>query len=166
MRYFTRGWLSGEYSDEDHEAAVVQYGARLESIRPALSPQVVSLTERNLHDGVIDFIEWDARTLELSLALIIGDQQCGYSQLRIDYKGAMLGEERLETLRQLARDRRVELLYDEVDVDERSVFQHRMIFWPTYEVTIDFTELELSDNPRTDRRIEHGDVFGEVYEDD
>lgn len=130
MRYFTRGWLNGEYSDDDHEAAVVQYDERLEAIRPALPPEVASLTQRDLHDGVIEFIEWDARTSELTLALVIGDLQRGYSQLRIDYKGAMLGENRIETLRQLARDRRAELLYDEVDLDESGVFQHRMIFWP------------------------------------
>jgi hypothetical protein len=162
MRYFTRGWVNGEYSEEDFEAADLQYQARLAATRSTMSAAVVALTETNLHDGVIEHIVWDERIRRLSLFLVIGDLQRGYAGLSLTYERAMLGEERLQTLRELGVDRRAELLCDEVDVNGDGTFQHRMIFWPTHELTVDFVSLALEIDERSDRRVEPGGAFSEV----
>jgi len=165
MRYFTRGWVNGEYSDDDFEAAEVHYLNRLATIRPALPPAVATLADINLHDGVIERIVWDPRAEKLDLSLVAGDLQRGYSLVHLRYDGAMLGVERVRILRELGADRRVQLLYDEVDMNDDATFQHRMLFWPHYEVTVDFTQLTLSTDSRSDRRIHHGDAFEEIDDD-
>jgi hypothetical protein len=78
----------------------------------------------------------------------------------------MLGEQRLDVLRNAARDRETEILYSEVDVDEQGVLAHRLLFWPRDELTIDFEALTLEVQPRADDLVRLGPFFLEVLADD
>jgi hypothetical protein len=65
-----------------------------------------------------------------------------------------LGRQRVETLREVARDRTATILYDEIDLgDGTGLFAHRLLFDPRDELTIDFHDLNLSISPRTDPRV-------------
>ena len=49
--------------------------------------------------------------------------------------------------------RETELLYDEVDVGEDGTLVHRILFWPSEEVTIEFASLTVRTWPVPDRRV-------------
>ena len=72
---------------------------------------------------------------------------------------ALLGDRRIRTLRDVARDRETEILESEVDCDDEGVFSHRLLFWPRDELTIDFVGLSLEIADREDRRVNPGGGF-------
>jgi hypothetical protein len=166
VRFFTRGWHSGELSDEESEQTVRDYDAHLEAISARLPDPVVTLArEVNLHDAVIERVEWEPANAELVLRLVTRPGR-GNQAVTITYSGAMLGERRLEVLKNAARDRETEILYSEVDVDEEGVLAHRLLFSPRDELTIEFGALTLEAQPRADDLVRLGPSFLEVLADD
>jgi hypothetical protein len=160
MRYFTRGWAAGEHSDDECEQARAAYRARLVEITPRLPPAMVRLArEVGLHDGLIEQVVWNAHLNRLRLSLVCEDAEQRNVQAQLTYSRALLGRSRIESLRRAALSRQTELLYDEVDIDSDGILSHRLLFWPSEEVTIDFRELEMVVSPRTDRRIHLGSAF-------
>jgi hypothetical protein len=165
MRYFTRGWANGELGDAGEQIAEA-YRRRLDEITPRLPESArVLAREINLHDAIIERVRWCPATRELSLELVAHVDRAGYRTIALTYLGALLGEQRLETLRMVARDRETEILYDEVDIDDDDnddLLVHRLLFWPRDELTIDFRELRLEVTPRDDKRVTLGGAFVEV----
>jgi hypothetical protein len=74
----------------------------------------------------------------------------------------MLGDQRLDVLKNVARDRKTEILYSEVDLGEDGVLAHRLLFWPRDELTIDFGTLTLELRPRADDRVQLDPFFLEM----
>jgi hypothetical protein len=165
VRFFTRGWASGELPDDEYEETVRAYSAHLKTISAVLPDQVVVLArEVNLHDAVIERAEWAPAENRLALRLVTGPASVKGSQsLSLTYSGAMLGERPLETLRAAARDRATEILYSEVDCDEQGVLMHRLLFWPRDELTIAFRSLSLEVHDRDDDRVHLGPFFLDVH---
>lgn len=160
MRYFTRGWASGELSDDESDEANEAYRARVAEITPRLPPAMVRLAhEISVHDGIIEQVIWNSHLNRLQLTLVCTDAHQNYIQTHLTYSGAMLGPSRIESLQRAALSRETELLYDEVDIDDDSVFSHRLLFDPCEEVTIEFKELELVVSPRADQRVHLGRAF-------
>lgn len=164
MKYFTSDWLGGKLSDEEFEEAPRRYAARIREIISALPPPVAELaTEVNLHDALIRRIELDRRASVLVLELVTGDQQVGYSDTEITYGDVDLAASNLDNLSIIARDRRSELVADEVDHFGDSRFEHRLFFTPDAEVDVIFSRLALSSRPRKNRAVPFlGDPFVEV----
>ena len=79
---------------------------------------------------------------------------------------ALLGDRRIRTLRDVARDRETEILESEVDCDDEGVFSHRLLFWPRDELTIDFAGLSLEIADHEDRRVNLGGFFVEILPED
>lgn len=162
MRYFTRGWANGELDDAEGGRVVEAYQRRLEAIMPRLpAPARVLAREVSLHDAIIESVRWHPAAKELTLTLATVDPS-GYHTVALTYRGALLGVERVRTLREVARDRETEVLYSEVDIDDDGLLAHRMLFWPRDELTIDFGELGLEVTSRDDRRVSLGGAFVEV----
>jgi hypothetical protein len=162
MRYFTRGWAAGDLSDEEDQAVRDAYDARLAKIAERLPPAMLRLArEVSLHDGLIESIFWSPKKKLLKLDLVCGDLQRGYSLVELSYGEALLGGQRLAALKRAALSRETELLYDEVDIGEDGLLCHRILFWPNEEVTLDFSQFEMSISPRPDRRVE---LLGTFYE--
>jgi hypothetical protein len=159
MRYFTRGWHAGELDDAESEAVRVAYQARLAAITPQLPEALLRLaSELDVHDGIIDSVCWHPRRHVLELVLVcraLDASGRGSSDVeaRIEYRGAMLGEQRVRTLQRVATSRETEVLYDEVDLNHDGSFAHRLLFEPAEELTIDFTALDLVIRARADRRV-------------
>ena len=167
MRFFTRGWVSGELPDEEWERTERDYIAYLEAISARLPDQMLALArEVNLHDAWIECVEWEPAKAQLVLRLVTRPGSGTNEAVTITYFGAMLGEQRLEVLRNVARDRKTEILYSEVDVDEDGVLAHRLLFWPRDELTIDFEALTLEVQPRADDHVPLGGFFVELLADD
>jgi hypothetical protein len=51
------------------------------------------------------------------------------------------------------------VLYQEIDITDDGALAHRLLFWPSDEVTIEFNELEYVCAPRNDRRVTLGGAF-------
>jgi hypothetical protein len=155
MRYFTRGWASGELEDAACERLKDAYYQRLRDIEGQLPEDARRLARGvNLHDAVIETIRWHPTAKVLTLAVVTVDVDSTYQSVVLTYAGAMLGRQRVETLREVARDRTALILYDEVDLDDGTgLLAHRLLFDPRDELTIDFQDLKLSINPRTDPRV-------------
>lgn len=165
MRYFTRGWATGELDDDETEGAGQAYQRRLEAIAGRLPAAARTLAhEVQLHDALVERVRWRPGAQVLTLTLVT----CGHAgecqTVELAYVGALLGEHRLETLRAVARDRDTELLYDEVDIDDDGLLSHRLLFWPRDELTIDCQELRVEVTPRADRRVTLAGAF--VVEDE
>ena len=86
----------------------------------------------------------------LRLSLVALHYPSGYRAVTLTYSGALLGDQRICTLRDVARDRETQILESEVDRDDDGIFNHRLLFWPRDELTIDFTDLSLEIADRED----------------
>lgn len=154
MRYFTRGWANGELTDQEDEAVWKAYDARLGEIAPRLPPSITRLHDGvSLHDALIESVRWKPSAAELRLSLVGGTSEAGYQAIDLTYRGAMLGWHRLESLRNVACNREACILYQEIDIADDGALVHRLLFWPSDEVTIDFRELEYACVPRADCRV-------------
>jgi hypothetical protein len=164
MKYFTRGWANGEFTDEEDEGIRLAYDERLRLLASQLSPAMARLACISLHDGLIGSANWSAGRKQLRLGLVVGTSEHGYRRVDLLYRGAMLGKDRLQALQRAARDRETTVAYHEVDVEvlegER-IFVHRLLLFPTEEVTLDFRELELTETPLADSRVHLGDWFSD-----
>lgn len=161
MRYFTREWADGLLSDEETDRASDAYRARLAEVRPLLPPGAGELADAELHDAVIDLVAWAPHARRLVVSWVAGDLQLGYVEVGSVYTGVTLGPEAVEALCDLARDRAAELMYDEVDLADDGSLRHRLLFWPRHEVVVEFTDVQVTVDPRPDRRVDPGQAFHE-----
>jgi hypothetical protein len=163
VRFFTRGWHQGDLSDEEYEQTVRDYDTHLEAISGRLPDPVVALArEVNLHDAVIERVEWEPASARLVLRLVTTTSESRQA-VTLTYSDAMLGDRRLDVLKNVARDRKTEILYSEVDLGEDGgVLAHRLLFSPRDELTIEFGTLTLELQPRADDRVQLGPFFLEV----
>ena len=91
----------------------------------------------------------------------------GYRAATLVYSGALLGTRRIQTLRDVARDRETQILASEIDCDNQGIFSHSLLFWPRDELTIDFTDLALDEMAeRQDDRISLRPYFRELLPED
>jgi hypothetical protein len=160
-----RGAFFGGELDDD-EVAQAAYAQHLETISPRLPAPVLKLAGLNLHDATIEDVLWEPAVKRLRLSLLTLDPPSRYQAVALTYSGALLGEQRICTLRDVARDRKTEILESEVDCDDEGVFSHRLLFWPRDELTIDFTDLSLEIADREDRRVNLGRFFAEILPED
>ena len=168
MRYFTRGLVNGEFGDDEEAQAKAEaaYAQRLEAISPRLPASMLKLAGLNLHDAYIEDVRWEPAVKRLRLSLLTLDPPSRYQAVALTYSGALLGEQRIRTLRDVARDRETQILESEVDCDDEGVFSHRLLFWPRDEPTIDFADLSLEIADREDRRVNLRGFFVEILPED
>ena len=122
---------------------------------PRFSPAVAQLAnEIELHDAIIEIARWSPQSRTLTLLLVCGDLQRGYSAVEIRYSGVELGKRSVDVLRSRAKDRESQVLYDEVDFDEEGQLVHRLLFRPEGEISIWFRELTIHSSHRADRRVQ------------
>ena len=162
MKYFTRGWHSGEFDDETSDQMRAAYWDRVKSLRPSMPASVKKLaTATKLHDAVIDRISWDRRRRNLKLELVLVDDhsRSGILGATLLYKGVQLSDDEIGLLAERARDRRTTILYNEVDLEEIGPWVHRMLFWPVGEISIWFSSLKLSRTRGKDKAMLGYDPF-------
>lgn len=162
MKWLTRGWHAGEFTDVESEEILRAYRQHIEQILPRLEPAVVELARSiNLHDAIIEQVHLHKQERRLVLSVVAGDLQVGYQAITLDYVGVEIGHHCMDVLKRRANDRQTELLYDEVDVDNDGTQVHRLLFWPEGEISITFMHLKLSSAARDDRRTFIGGSFVE-----
>jgi hypothetical protein len=137
--------------DDVAAAAPAAYSEHLASIGHALPAKVMELaTTLSLHDALLRSISYNPDLATLEVRFRIGDNQAGYANLDLAYKGAEVDPGSLASLFAALSPAGVELLYDEFDiVHDRCT--HSFLFWPTGEASVGFKELEWSTESRTSR---------------
>lgn len=146
MRFFTREWASGALSDKEWKQVQASYSKHIESLLPKLPEPIAALASRiGLHDGKIRNVVANKNTGRLTLHLYCGDLQVGYRNLAIAYSGVRFELLDLVSLAALARDRDTEIIYDELDIDEDENYLHRILFYPSGEISITFASVELNE---------------------
>lgn len=152
MRFLTRAWHAGELSDEDCDRVEDEYRAHQRLVRPKLPPRLRAYAESiSIHDGRLRSVRLDRSTRDLRVALRAGDTPRGYFDLDLVYTGVSLDALDVTALALIARDPKAEALYDELDVTNEGLLQHRLLFWPYREVAITFLGFEFSQTPAPDR---------------
>ena len=101
-----RGFFHGELDDDEMAQARAAYAQRLEAISPRLPAPVLKLAGLNLHDASIEDVRWEPAIKRLRLSLLTLDPPSRYQAVALTYSGALLGEQRICTLRDVARDAR------------------------------------------------------------
>jgi hypothetical protein len=105
VRYFTRGLVNGELGDNKEAQAKAAYAQRLEAISPRLPASVLKLAGLNLHDASIENVLWEPAVKRLRLSLLTLAPPSRYQAVALTYSGALLGEQRICAIRDVARDR-------------------------------------------------------------
>jgi hypothetical protein len=166
VKYFTRVAVAA--STDVWEQAQAAYQRRLAEIVGRFSPGVRRLAyDLSLHDALVHRVVVNRKHQQLALELLCGDLQGGYFDLDLAYRGVALSPEVLTALAAASRDRRTEVLYDELDFTWPRGFAHRLLFWPDGETEILFADLEIATRVRGDRVLSlAGDPFVEHGEDD
>ena len=143
MKFFTRAWCSGEYSDEKSDSLVADYYRHLDEIAPKLSPDLLTVAYNvSLHDAQFKAIYLDQAEHQLTIRLRCGELQTGYFDLLLRYDSVLCDTDM--ELESLVERKGVEVLYAEMDIADDSQFEHRIILWPEGEITIRFTQFEFS----------------------
>ena len=149
MRFFTPAWLDGELPDDVAEQIPATYSAHLTALGPDLPHDAHRLnTDVSLHDGLLQAVDRAASRLELVIRA--GDQVTGYFDARLAYEDARLTTADERFLSSAIRRHDIELLYDEFDSAD-SHWVHRLLFWPYYDVTVQFRTFTLAVTRRDGR---------------
>jgi hypothetical protein len=163
MNYFTKEWASGGLEEEEWERAVPEYQAHIDSIIGKLSPSLNTfLNSISIHDALINHVDIDEEKSTVKIQLVNGDIQTGYRNLKMTYSGVDFLHLDLDKLAHLARDRRTELLYDEIDCLENGYFIHRILSYGRYQnenyidIEFRFEDFTFVETPRADRTVDGG----------
>jgi hypothetical protein len=149
MKYFTRHWFEGDISDEESDAVWAAYRTRRDAILPLMPPTVKELaTSINIHDGIVERIILNHDSESLQCDLICGDLQRGYFRLELMYGGVKVDPLELAAI---ARESAIEALYDEIDVLSNGLYEHRILFTHSREISIEFRTLQLTRLARAGR---------------
>lgn len=160
MKYFTRGMANGELDDAECERITAAYHAHIAAIRPTLPPDFSAIVDLQLHDGLVDRIRWNPTQRHLSMTLVSTGPGDLSLTVRIDYEGALLGQQRVDALRRAATSRETCILDHEVDRDGE-LLVHRYLFWPNEEVTIDCSAVRVTVELRSSAAISLPGAFVE-----
>ena len=150
MKFFTRGWVRGDMSDEEADAVASAYERHLETLD--LSQSVLELAGLNPHDGYILNVGFEPLTSSLHLRFRCGDQQTGYFDASLSFSGVTIQSAHLRTLIRAMRPAEFEILYDEVDRASADVFDYRLLLHPKGEITFQFKNVEVVRQRVADRR--------------
>jgi hypothetical protein len=151
VRFFTRAWHAGELSDEEADLVETRYAEHLAALLPALPEGMRQrLTSVMLHDAQFIACTVDYRHRRVSMSLVGGDLQLGYSAIDLTYDDVAVDRLDVAALRSAVANPDTELLCDEVDA-ENGLFVHRFLSWPYREFDLHFRTVQLRTSAETGR---------------
>jgi len=160
MKYFTRSLFRGDYMKYTSEDVYTHYANHLDSITTKLSSKFNQyrhdiLIRKMLHDA--QFIEgmYSHRHSEISIIFRCGDKATGYYDLKLKYKNVDISSG-LHELQELLHTFNSEILAEEIDLSWDYPYEHRLLFHPSGEVAIRFTEFDYSLNRVDSRHFTQG----------
>jgi hypothetical protein len=150
LKFFTRGWVHGDMTDEDAESVAPAYWQHLDAID--LPQTVRNLATLNPHDAYILDVENEPHANFLRLRLRCGDLQVGYFDASLSFSGVTIAPEQAAILANARRPAEIEILYDEIDCAESGAFEYRLLLHPVGQVAFYFTDVAIARHPVADRR--------------
>jgi hypothetical protein len=148
MKFFTRAWINGELTDEQSATLPNAYWRYLATL--GLPPPIVALSKLNPHDGFVLAVDYQSERSQFTLRLRCGDLQRGYSDVTLAFSDAIVDVATLDTLRCAIRPARVEVLYGEID-RSGDYFVYRLLLYPDDEASIQFRQVDITEQSVTDR---------------
>ncbi len=142
MKFFTRGWVHGDMSDDEAEAVVPAYRQHLETI--GLSPPARELASLNPHDAHIMDVVHEPSVGTLRIRLRCGDLQTGYFDALLDFAAVTIRPTHVTALVEASRLAEFEILYDEVDRVDVDTFEYRLMLDPVGEVAWGFKDVRIA----------------------
>jgi len=150
LKFFTRGWIHGDMTDEEAAAVTPAYARHLEAID--LPQPVRDLAGLNPHDAYVLDVDHEPSASTLRLRLRCGDLQTGYFDTFVHFTGVTIHPVHLAVLVGARRPAEFEILYDEVDRVGAAAFEYALLFDPVGEVTFQFGDVALVRRRVADRR--------------
>lgn len=142
MKYFTEEWCFGKIKDSEIRRISKNYLAYLDEIYKKLSFPVKLLAKQiNLHDGIIEEFKYYQKSAMLILKGSFGDLQVGYFSLQLKYLGII--DLNLNQLSSLCKEKKVEILRNEIELLPNDCYTHRIYFSVKKELEITFQNLEI-----------------------
>jgi len=135
MRYFTRSFINGSWSQERRRKAVAAYDAHVSAL--GLSPSLQMLWQISFHDARILAFTYERSAGTLKLRMRRGDLQAGYWDVTLCFSEAAITAGSLRLLRDAVRPSNVEVLATELE-ESIGLFKYRLLFWPKGEATLTF----------------------------
>jgi len=143
------------------------YRRHLEGLRGVLPEEVLQLAEPSgMENALVVQVDHDRQTRRLRLVLRCGHLEMGYSNLVLSYEGAELSSEHDASLARIARSTKslrdycCDLAYQEVDIADGGMIEHRLIFRAFDDGKVGWTwfaircrELHWKREPRRTRRL-------------
>lgn len=149
MKYFTRGWIHGQTTDEKAAFVTAAYWQHVHGLE--LPPAVRDLAFLNPHDAYVLDVEHEPQSAQLRLRLRCGDMQVGYFDARMTFRGVTIASAHAEILTKAKRPATAEILYDEVDRSDFGGFEYRILLFPDGEIAFQFENVEIIRDPVADR---------------
>jgi hypothetical protein len=149
MKFFTRQWANNDMTEEETETIPAAYFRHLEAID--LPRPVLDLASINPHDAYVLEVEYTSSDRTLHLLLRCGDLQAGYFDALLNFSNAEIEPPDLASLINARRPAKFEILYDEVDRVDKTMFEYRLLLHPVGEVTIRFQNVAIDRRPVADR---------------
>lgn len=142
MKYFTEEWCFGRIKESEIKTISKSYLAYLEGIYEKL-PFPIKLLSRqiSLHDGILEEIQYNEKNATLTLKGSFGDLQVGFFFLRLQYSG--VSDLNLNALSALCKEKKLEILNDEIELLSGDRYSHRIFFAVKREIEILFHELDI-----------------------
>ena len=147
MKYFTKKWRVG-CSDPEIDRVCRDYWSYIEENKASFPVNVRKLaTDIDLHDGLLTLMIVNQIESSVVMGVVIGDLQTGYEDLVLAYSGVHLSEEELMHISALTACKKVGILYDELESLGDGIFEHRISFFPKYEIALQFKVVAIERTP-------------------
>lgn len=145
MKFFTLDWWLAVQSLEDHDP-VPDFRKHLDTIRDRLPPGLLQLQESiSLHDSHLREIAWDADSNLLTIRLTGSNEQGGARSFQLTYKQVQAYRSTADPEIGLGGPHGYgDLGYDEADITDDGLFEHRLLFSSGIEIQIHFRDFELT----------------------
>lgn len=162
MRYFTRPQVAlspHEFAEEEQHR---QYRARLDQIADLLPPPLLTFArEVSLHDGRFRRFDVDerARAIDIQVEVpramppedldwengkVVAVDDQGMLRISLHYESAQVVGGITDELANAVNAPDTEVLSEEVDIVDGSVFEHRLLLWPEGDLAIRFSEFSFA----------------------
>ncbi len=140
MRFFSKEWFDGSFTDKECEEVEGNYQKYVDGIFNKLTLPLRLLHQNiSLHDAVIRHVDIKNITKCLMLVLIVGDKQFGYNELTLAYYGCKKDFDFEEINRYLG----VGILSNEIEVESKGRYKHDFMFKNYSEFSLSFNSIEL-----------------------
>ena len=154
MKFFTRKWAEGSCDENDSRMVPACYDEYLLGISNLLPRRVLDFVrEVNLHDGLFQGVVLAPHTSRLAMKIRCGDLHVGYFDVNLEYTKLALLDRMIQELDVVVNNAATEILYDEIDVFQDSVFEHRLLCDPTGELVIRFGSFSFSTSKVSNRKF-------------